>query len=113
MNGNRKSGLGVVPAKIMTRLITCQDAEESRFNRLPRDILAEIFVQCLPEVRLWPIICGSSTKDVAPLLLCNVCLMWHAVALATPRLWQTLFLGFGGGVPKSKVKEEAVAMTHI
>ncbi|KAF8350990.1 hypothetical protein F5887DRAFT_189832 [Amanita rubescens] len=86
----------------------------SRFNQLPRDILAEVFVQCLPEVQLWPIICGSSTKDVrvAPLLICNVCSTWRAVALATPRLWQTLFLGFEHAMPKSKV-EEAVAMTHI
>lgn len=89
----------------------CQNT--SRFNQLPRDILAEIFVRCLPKVSLWPVIDGSSTKDVAPLLLCNVCAMWRAVALATPRLWQTLFLDFKRAMPKSKLMEEAVAMTHI
>ncbi|KAF8350993.1 hypothetical protein F5887DRAFT_1278040 [Amanita rubescens] len=89
-----------------------QPCKTSRFNQLPRDILAEIFVQCLPEVRLWPVIDGRSTKDVAPLLLCNVCFTWRAVALATPRLWQTLFLVFEQAMPKSKV-EEVIAMMHI
>ena len=85
----------------------------SCFNQLPRDTLAEIFVRCLPEVSLWPTIVGRSTKNVAPLLLCNVCSTWRTVALATPRLWQTLFLDFKRATPKSKVTEEAVAMTHI
>ncbi len=79
-------------------------------NQLPGDVLAEIFIQCLPEVKLWPKIQGKSTKDVAPLLLCNVCSLWRALALSIPCLWQQLFITFGR---KSKRKEEAVSMTHI
>ena len=92
-----------------------KDASYFPINRFPRDVLAEIFVHCLPEVKLWPRISnvGHSTKNVAPLLLCNVCSSWRALALSTPRLWQDLFLTFTKTMPKSKSKEETIAMTHI
>jgi hypothetical protein len=89
-----------------------KDTSYFPINRLPRDVLAEIFVKCLPEVILWPRIAnvGHSTKNVAPLLLCNVCSSWRALALSTPRLWQDLFLTFTKTMPKS---EETITMTHI
>ncbi|KAF8329935.1 hypothetical protein F5887DRAFT_1002820 [Amanita rubescens] len=92
-----------------------KDTSHFLINRLPRDILAEIFVQCLPEVILWPRISnvGHSTKKVAPLLLCNVCSSWRALALSIPRLWQDLFLTFTKMMPKSKSTEETIAMTHV
>ena len=126
VNGPNDNGTSdyLVDDSTSKRQKLCQKVEESQlasdmarqpcentysFNQLPLDILAEIFVRCLPEVRLWPVIRGRSTKDVAPLLLCNVCSMWRAAALSTPRLWQTLFLDFGQTMPEPK---EAVAMTH-
>ncbi|KAF8350996.1 hypothetical protein F5887DRAFT_190044 [Amanita rubescens] len=93
-----------------------KDTSHFPINRLPRDVLAEIFVQCLPEVILWPRISnvGYSTKKVAPLLLCNVCSSWRALALSIPRLWQDLFLTFTKTMPKSKLAtEETIAMTHV
>src|SRR6266550_8884824 len=89
-----------------------KDTSHFPINRLPRDVLAEIFIQCLPEVILWPYLSnvGHSTKNVAPLLLCNVCSSWRALALSTPRLWQDLFLTFRKTMPKSK---EAIDMTHV
>jgi hypothetical protein len=79
-------------------------------NQLPIDVLTEIFIQCLPKIKLWPEIKGKSTMDVAPLLLCNVCSSWRALAVSTPCLWQRLFITFRR---ESKQKEEAVSMTHI
>ncbi|KAF8350988.1 hypothetical protein F5887DRAFT_1124909 [Amanita rubescens] len=79
-------------------------------NQLPADVLTEIFIQCLPKVKLWPKIKGKSTKDVAPLLLCNVCSSWRALAVSMPCLWQRLFITFKR---EPKRKEEAVSMTHI
>lgn len=55
-------------------------------QRLHPEILAEIFTFCL------------STNDVgtnhAPLLLCNVCSSWRALAIMTPLLWTNLNLRF-------------------
>ncbi|KAF8351023.1 hypothetical protein F5887DRAFT_851114, partial [Amanita rubescens] len=59
-------------------------------NRLPQDVLAEIFVQCLPKIEPWSSIKGLSTKDVAPLLLCRICSSWRKLVLSVPRLWQRL-----------------------
>ena len=81
-------------------------------NRLPREVLAEIFVQCLPEVEIWPRIAGSATsKDVAPLLLCNVCSEWRAFAHSIPRLWQKLLLRLTS-VRQVRREDEVAALTH-
>ncbi|KAK2459427.1 hypothetical protein APHAL10511_008538 [Amanita phalloides] len=52
-------------------------------RQLPREILSEVFVECLPDTTEahW-----MSTHS-APLLLCGVCSSWRALALATPQLW--------------------------
>ncbi|KAJ7649880.1 hypothetical protein FB45DRAFT_778799 [Roridomyces roridus] len=53
--------------------------------RLPLEIAAEIFLQCLP-----------SDKDPRPsdthMLLLNVCHAWTDIAISTPRLWAELYL---------------------
>ena len=86
--------------------------ELSPINRLPREVLAEVFVQCLPEIELWPKIEGVSTcQDIAPLLLCSVCSTWRALALSTPRLWQRLFLRFTKVTRTIRV-EEVITMMH-
>ncbi|KAJ7029406.1 hypothetical protein C8F04DRAFT_875506, partial [Mycena alexandri] len=47
---------------------------------IPLEILAEIFVHCLPE---------RTTPDPkhAPQLLCQICRQFREVAMSTPRLW--------------------------
>ncbi|KAJ6490727.1 hypothetical protein C8R47DRAFT_457668 [Mycena vitilis] len=52
---------------------------------LPFEILAKIFVECLPEVDF-----AAPNSTIAPLLLCGVCHRWREVALATPMLWSSL-----------------------
>ena len=81
-------------------------------NRLPRDILAEVFVQCLPKFEKWSI--DLSTKHVAPLLLCSICSSWRKLVLSVPRLWQRLSLHFASYTapgPESKT-EEIIALIH-
>ncbi|KAJ6564791.1 hypothetical protein B0H19DRAFT_1141987 [Mycena capillaripes] len=57
--------------------------------RLPVEIVAEIFILCLPDT--YP---GSSdqlpAKSRAPLLLLNICKHWADVAVSTPALWKNL-----------------------
>ena len=53
------------------------------FNRLPREIIAETFWNCLEHERetVW------MSRDNAPLLLCRVCSSWRALAMVMPQLW--------------------------
>jgi hypothetical protein len=58
---------------------------------LPPEVLAEIFFFCLPfdeDLLVVP------DPDDAPLVLCAVCRQWRNVALATPKLWSSLFFDF-------------------
>ncbi|KAJ7466916.1 hypothetical protein FB451DRAFT_1259514 [Mycena latifolia] len=54
-------------------------------RRLPRDIIQEIFLACLPTDRN----AVMSPKD-APMLLCRICSTWRDIALTTPALWASL-----------------------
>jgi hypothetical protein len=81
-------------------------------DQLPLEVLIQVFIQCLPEIKRWPILESRSTKDVAPLLLCNVCSSWRQLALSTPHLWQRLFLEFTDILPKAK-GDEVVGFTHM
>ncbi|KAF7337914.1 hypothetical protein MVEN_02014600 [Mycena venus] len=60
-----------------------------RAPTLPPEILAEIFIHCLPAL-------GFVTPDPAepPLALCAICRWWREVALSTPRLWSSLLVDF-------------------
>lgn len=78
------------------------------------DLLAMIFLECLPEDKEKVFWCFEWTLDVssdlqypqpsekeAPLLLTHVCRHWRQLALDTPRLWTRLFLLFDGKVIQS------------
>jgi hypothetical protein len=56
-------------------------------RRLHRDILQEIFYQCLP-------IAHNSVLDpnAAPLVLGRVCSLWRQIAYTTPKLWSSLHI---------------------
>ncbi|KAJ6490726.1 hypothetical protein C8R47DRAFT_1071098 [Mycena vitilis] len=56
---------------------------------LPPEIMAQIFLQCLPAAKFI-----APNITAAPLILCGVCRLWREVALSTPRLWNSLFLSF-------------------
>ena len=56
-------------------------------NQLPREIIAEIFSNCLihePRETVW------MSSGNAPLLLCRVCSSWRTLALALPQLWASV-----------------------
>ncbi|KAM6495447.1 hypothetical protein JOM56_008153 [Amanita muscaria] len=55
------------------------------FHRLPCEIIAEIFVLCLPDIKD-----VFNSKNAAPMLLCNVSSSWRSLAFSIPRLWNEL-----------------------
>src|ERR1700685_988533 len=57
----------------------------SPIRRIPPEILAKIFVLCLPDDDVVEV-------DVldAPLLLVQICSHWRNIALSTPRLWNSI-----------------------
>ncbi|KAJ7685641.1 hypothetical protein DFH06DRAFT_48289 [Mycena polygramma] len=59
--------------------------------KVPTEILAEIFIHCLPDGRR-----PFTTPDLAdaPLILCGICRRWREVAISTPRLWSALHIDF-------------------
>ncbi|KAJ6573100.1 hypothetical protein DFH09DRAFT_1152310, partial [Mycena vulgaris] len=54
----------------------------SPVRRLPDDIVQTIFEATLTSTRH-----PAISSDESPLLLCQICRSWRAIALATPRLW--------------------------
>ncbi|KAJ6477647.1 hypothetical protein C8R45DRAFT_363878 [Mycena sanguinolenta] len=62
-----------------------QEAVLSPISRLPPEILAEIFVRCIP----------ASIRRLKPHIWINipkVCSLWRSVALGCPEFWSTLIL---------------------
>ncbi|KIM39883.1 hypothetical protein M413DRAFT_446804 [Hebeloma cylindrosporum] len=56
-------------------------------RRLPPDLLAEIFMYCLPRQKFI-----RPAPDQAPLLLAQICTSWRRASISTPRLWASLEL---------------------
>ncbi|KAJ7766802.1 hypothetical protein B0H16DRAFT_1717139 [Mycena metata] len=67
-------------------------AVSRRALALPPELLAEIFLSCLPEPECITITDGTPHPDRPPLVFCAVCRHWRDVAFTTPRLWGTLYL---------------------
>ncbi|CAA7260714.1 unnamed protein product [Cyclocybe aegerita] len=59
----------------------------SPIRRLPRDLLQEMFLACLPHERN-----PSMSTDEPPVLLTHVSRQWRHVALHTPRLWAAIHI---------------------
>ncbi|KAJ7157210.1 hypothetical protein C8R46DRAFT_909567, partial [Mycena filopes] len=63
---------------------------------LPPEITSEIFLHCVPAPSpLDSLGKPNPTKNVAPLLLLQVCRTWRQIALSTPHLWAALHLDLG------------------
>jgi hypothetical protein len=65
------------------------DASESHkypILSLPPEILTEVFINFLPSYPDYPPLHGI----FSPLLLCQICRQWRAVALSTPLLWRAI-----------------------
>ncbi|KIK66066.1 hypothetical protein GYMLUDRAFT_38542 [Collybiopsis luxurians FD-317 M1] len=71
--------------QIVEKYVSAHKALASPIRQLPAEVLANIFVQCLPEY---------AVRDLneAPLLLTRICRDWRIIALDTPRLWKTLHI---------------------
>ncbi|KAJ7578545.1 hypothetical protein C8J56DRAFT_968306 [Mycena floridula] len=54
---------------------------------IPRDVLQEIFIRCLPAGRA-----ARMNITEAPMLLCRICSNWRRIVLADTRLWSSLCL---------------------
>ncbi|KAF6756942.1 hypothetical protein DFP72DRAFT_892788 [Ephemerocybe angulata] len=64
----------------------------SPIRRLPKELLLEIFIFCLPG-RHQPILDESE----APLLLTRICKSWRILAMGAPALWSSLHLAIPRG----------------
>ncbi|KAF7294287.1 F-box domain-containing protein [Mycena chlorophos] len=78
---------------------------------LPVEILSEIFILCLPEI---PTSCELTPefdpeRPDAPWLFMQICKAWRGIALATPRLWQRLWVNFDPDSEVTNVFESFVA----
>ncbi|KAF8161779.1 hypothetical protein K438DRAFT_1985556 [Mycena galopus ATCC 62051] len=64
-------------------------------SALPAEITAEIFKHCLPPFTNlgWGGVIGKY-RDIAPILLTQVCRTWRSIAATTPTLWSTLAITF-------------------
>jgi hypothetical protein len=54
-------------------------------RRIPRDVLEEVFVRCLPT--------GQNARmraDESPVLLGHICSAWRQISLTSPHLWSSL-----------------------
>jgi hypothetical protein len=71
--------------KRLKAFISAHEALTSPVRRLPREILQEIFLHCLPSDHL-PILC----RREAPLVLTRICRHWRDLAQSTPSIWSAL-----------------------
>jgi hypothetical protein len=70
--------------------ITAHDSFLAPVRRLSPDILADIFILCMPE---WGM--RSFEPDQAPLLFARVCAGWRSVVLSTQKLWSSINITLG------------------
>ncbi|EDQ97995.1 uncharacterized protein LACBIDRAFT_296081, partial [Laccaria bicolor S238N-H82] len=60
-------------------------------ERLPVEILAEIFILCISHSDHPPLL-SSSRSTEPPILFCHVCKSWQKIASGLPRLWTAAFV---------------------
>jgi hypothetical protein len=69
----------------LVRLIDQYHALTSPIRRIPREILQEIFIHCLPTDRP-----AVMSEREAPLLIGRVCSSWRSISQSTPELWTSV-----------------------
>ncbi|KAJ6589361.1 hypothetical protein B0H19DRAFT_1248909 [Mycena capillaripes] len=69
-----------------TRLGLTESSGTSFIQTLPPEIIAEIFVNFLPNYPEFPTHSGS----LSPLILCRICRYWREIAISTPALWKAI-----------------------
>lgn len=81
--GNQRLGDLCKAHEMCTRRVTAVLQALSPIQWIPREILAEIFVHCLPEDHRF-------SRNFAPLSVSQVCRVWRALALSNRSLWKKL-----------------------
>uniref|UniRef100_A0A0W0G8T9 F-box domain-containing protein n=1 Tax=Moniliophthora roreri TaxID=221103 RepID=A0A0W0G8T9_MONRR len=71
------------------KFVSSHLALASPIRGISEDVLAEIFLHCLPTDRI-----PSRSVAEAPIVLIMVCRKWKEIALRTPRLWAALHIYF-------------------
>ncbi|THU87164.1 hypothetical protein K435DRAFT_782564, partial [Dendrothele bispora CBS 962.96] len=74
---------------VLDAFVAAHRALLSPIRRIPNEILAEIFVTCLPYSSVYHC---PTTIDKTPLKFMSICKNWKRVALSTPRLWCRAYL---------------------
>ena len=69
----------------LVQLIDQYHALTSPIRRIPREILQEIFINCLPADRP-----AVMSECEAPLLIGRVCSSWRSISQSTPELWTSV-----------------------
>ncbi|KAF7332628.1 F-box domain-containing protein [Mycena kentingensis (nom. inval.)] len=88
---------------------TTMSGRAQGLTNLPTEILAHIFVQCLPNLPQKTSAPPSQPLRAAnaPLLLARICRSWRAVALGTPWLWNRLCVTHDAPHPPDFINEYA------
>ncbi|TFK38340.1 hypothetical protein BDQ12DRAFT_630766, partial [Crucibulum laeve] len=73
--------------KELKEIVDAHQALLSPIRRVPEEILAQIFIFCLPTDR-----CAVMNVREPPLLLGRVCSQWRDIAVRTPRLWSSIHI---------------------
>jgi hypothetical protein len=77
-------------------------------TRLQPEVLSEIFEHCLDTENCGVVFSTVARNKEAPLLLGRVCRSWRAVAHATPRLWQDIFINVCDGRYSDELRRDAL-----
>jgi len=78
---------------------TRHSASDSPAMRMPPETVGQVFMLCLPDPIRWGLQSSIPPNPlIAPLLLCNICSSWRAVALSMPQLWTSISAISGTGI---------------
>ena len=97
--------------------ITKHKAFLSPVRGIPDEVLAEIFICCLPQFEREGKRSSSFRRLQAPLLLAQICSRWRAIALSTQKLWSFIHIDYGPLTAESDVAQMSLWLersgTHL
>ncbi|KII88694.1 hypothetical protein PLICRDRAFT_54522 [Plicaturopsis crispa FD-325 SS-3] len=72
--------------KMLQRCLNANRGLVSSLRRLPNELLSQIFIACLPK--------DVATIHAVVLRLGSVCRLWWDIAISTPDLWTSAYIGY-------------------
>ncbi|KAJ3541964.1 hypothetical protein NMY22_g3688 [Coprinellus aureogranulatus] len=91
----------------LSEVIHAHEALKNPIRRLPREVLQEIFIHCLPTDHL-----PTLDNAEAPLVLTRVCRAWNTLVQETPALWSALHIVVPGGSEEHHAFQQAKLEGH-